>query len=82
MLGGIVHTITKNTEDLVVAGKGIGLEVNADKTKQMVMFRQQNAGQNRNIQTENKPFERVEHFRYLGTNLADQNSIQKKLRPD
>jgi hypothetical protein len=37
ILGGSVHTKKKNTEALVVAGK-IGLEVNADKTKYMVMF--------------------------------------------
>ena len=34
----------KNTEALVIAGKEIGLEVNADKTKYMVMSRDQNAG--------------------------------------
>ena len=37
MLGGSVHTIKENTEALVVASKGIGLEVNAVKTKYMVM---------------------------------------------
>ena len=35
-----VHTIKKKkTEALIVASKEIGLEVNADKTKHMVMFR-------------------------------------------
>jgi hypothetical protein len=33
ILGGSVHTVTKNTEVLVVATKETGLEVNADKTK-------------------------------------------------
>jgi len=33
LLGRSVHTIRKNTEDLVIASKEIGLEVNADKTK-------------------------------------------------
>jgi len=42
-LGRRVHTIRENAEALVVAGKEIGLEVNADKTKCMVMFRDQNA---------------------------------------
>jgi len=42
-LGGSVHTIEKNTEALVVASK-ICLEKNADKTKYMVMSRDQNAG--------------------------------------
>jgi len=41
------------------------------------MSPQQSAGQNRNTEIENKSFERVEQFRYLGTNLADQNSIKK-----
>jgi len=31
ILGGTVHTIKKNTADVIVAGKEIGLEVNADK---------------------------------------------------
>jgi len=31
ILGGRVHTIKENTEALIVASKGTGLEVNADK---------------------------------------------------
>ena len=31
------HTIKKNAEALIVASKEIGLEVNADKTKYVVM---------------------------------------------
>jgi len=37
MLGGSVHTIKKNADALVVACQENGLEVNADKTKYMVM---------------------------------------------
>jgi len=37
ILGGSVHTIMENSEALVVASKEIGLEVNAIKTKYMVM---------------------------------------------
>jgi hypothetical protein len=33
MLGGSVRTVKENAEALVVASKGTGLEVNADKTK-------------------------------------------------
>ena len=39
-----MHTIRKNTEALVIASKEIGLEVNAEKTKYMVMSRDQNGG--------------------------------------
>ena len=37
ILDGSIHTIKKNTEALVVGSKEIGLEINADKTKYMVM---------------------------------------------
>jgi hypothetical protein len=74
-----VHAIKKNTEALVVANK-IGLEVNAEKTKYMVMSREQNAGQNHNIKRDNKSFERLEQFKYLGTALTNQNSIQEEVK--
>jgi len=38
------NTSPTNAEALVVAYKEIGLDVNADKTKYMVMSRDQNAG--------------------------------------
>ena len=44
MLGGSVHSIKKNTETLLVSCTEIGLEVNADETKYMVMSPDQNAG--------------------------------------
>ena len=37
MLGGSVHTVKENAEVSVVANKEFGLEVNADKTKFMVV---------------------------------------------
>jgi hypothetical protein len=44
--------------------KETGLEVNAEKTKYMVMSHDQHAGRNHNIKTDYKSFERVEQFRY------------------
>jgi hypothetical protein len=44
----------------------------------MVMSRDQNAGQNGNIQTGNESFETVEQFKYLGKTLTNQNSIFMK----
>jgi hypothetical protein len=44
ILGGNVQTVKENAGALLVGSKGIGLEVNADKTKYMVMSRSQKAG--------------------------------------
>ena len=38
------NTIKENAEAFVVASKESGLEINAEKTKYMVMYRVQNAG--------------------------------------
>jgi hypothetical protein len=65
---------------VIVASKETGLDVNADKTKYMVMSLGQNAGRIHNMKTENRLFEMVEEFKYLGTNLTTQNSIQEKIK--
>ena len=65
---------------MVVASKEIGLEVNADKNKYMVVSRDQNAGRSHNIKTNNSSFERVQEFRYLVTTLTNQNSIQEEIK--
>jgi hypothetical protein len=67
ILGGGIHTVNKNTEALVVASKETGLEVNADKTKYIVV-------------TDNSSFERVEDVRYLATILTNKNSIQEEIK--
>jgi hypothetical protein len=70
----------KNKEALLVGGKEIGLEVNADKTKYMVMSREQNAGRSHNIKTDNSSSEWVEEVKYLRTTLKNQNSIQEDMK--
>ena len=74
ILEGSVHTVKENAEALVVATKEIGLEVNADKTKYMVMSREQTAGLSHTMEVDNSSIERVEEFKYLGTTLTNQNS--------
>jgi len=44
-----VHTIKKIKDGLLVGSKEIGLEVNADKTKYMVISQDQNAGRSHNL---------------------------------
>ena len=63
ILGGSLHTIRKKARALVFASKGTGLEVNADKTKYMVMSRDQNAVRSQNLKIGNSSFERVEDLK-------------------
>ena len=56
-----------------MASEEIGLEVNADKTKFVVMSRGKNEGRSHRMKTDNSSFERVEEFKYLGTALTNQN---------
>ena len=79
IMGCSVYTVKENAEALVMANKETTLEVNADKTKYMVMSRDQNAGRSHSMKTDNSSFGRVEQFKYLGTTLAKQNSIQEEI---
>jgi hypothetical protein len=49
LLGDNIHTIKRNTETLIDASKEVGLEINIRKTKYMLLSRQQNVGQNRDM---------------------------------
>jgi hypothetical protein len=80
ILGGRVHTVKNNAEAIVVVSEEIGLEVNGDKNKYMVMSRDQNAGRSHSIKTDNSSFGRVEEFKYLGTAVTNQNSIQEEIK--
>ena len=44
------------------------------------MSQGQNAGQSHSMKIDNSSFERVEEFKYLGTTLTNQNSIQEEIR--
>jgi len=61
-LAEVLYTVKENTGSLVDAGKEFVLEINADKTKYMIMSRNQNAGQSHNIKTDYSSVERVEEL--------------------
>jgi ribosomal protein S2 len=78
-LGDNIDTIQKNAEALLDASKEVGLEVNSEKTKYMLMSRKK-AGQKHAIKTANRSFEGVAKFRYLGPTLTDQNCMQEEIK--
>jgi len=69
ILGGSILTLKEKAEALLVATREVGLEVSVDKTKYMVMSRDQNAGRNYSVRIDNSTFERVEEFKYFGNNF-------------
>jgi hypothetical protein len=77
LLGDNVDTIKRNTQTLFDASKEVGLEVNTEKTKCMLLSHHQNSEQNHDIKVANKPFENVTQFKCLGTTVTNQNLIQE-----
>jgi hypothetical protein len=62
------------------ASKKVGLEVNAQETKYILMSPQQNARQNHDIKLGNRSFENVAQFRYLRTTVRNRNSIREEIK--
>jgi hypothetical protein len=58
----------------------IGLISNAEKTKYILLSRDQNAGQNHDTKIGNRYFENVEQFSYLGTTITNQNLIHEEIK--
>jgi archaellum component FlaC len=65
---------------ILEASRDIGLEINAEKTKYMIMSRHSNSGQNQNIRRANESFENVTKFKYLGTTLTNQNDSHNEIK--
>jgi hypothetical protein len=75
-----MNTIKEKTETLLEANRDIGLEINAEETKYMIMSHHQNSGQNQNIRIANELFENMTQFKYFGTILTNQNDIHDEVK--
>jgi hypothetical protein len=80
LLGDGIDTTKKNTETLIDASKEVGLEVNTEKAKYMLLSHHQNAGQNHDMKIANRYLENVAKFRYLGTTITSQDLIQEEIK--
>ncbi|KAJ4436489.1 hypothetical protein ANN_16520 [Periplaneta americana] len=80
MLGENTQTIRENTGILLEASKEIGLEVNLEKTKYMIMSRDENIVRNGNIKIGNLSFEEVEKFKYLGATVTNINDTREEIK--
>jgi hypothetical protein len=77
LLGDNIGAINKNTETLIGASKEVGLEVNAEKISICCCLITRPQGKLLHIA--NRCFENVAQFRYLGTAITNQNSIQEEI---
>jgi hypothetical protein len=68
LLGDNTDAIKKNMETLTDASKEVGLQVNTEKTKYMLLSHHQNAGQSYSIKIANRCFENVARLRYFNFN--------------
>jgi hypothetical protein len=76
----MVDTIKENTETLIDVSKEVGLEVNEEKTKYILLSCHQNACQNYYIKIANRLFENVIQSKYLGTTVTNQNLIVEEIK--
>jgi hypothetical protein len=72
VVGENIDTIQKNIKALLDATKEVGLAVNPEITKYMLVSMCQKAGQRQSIKIENRSLEIVAKFKYLGT-ITDKN---------
>jgi hypothetical protein len=80
LLGSSVNTIKENSETLLEASRDIGLKINAEKTKYMIMSHHPNSGQNQNIRIANELFENAAKFKYLGMTQIRMTFMMKSRR--
>ncbi|KAJ4436754.1 hypothetical protein ANN_16886 [Periplaneta americana] len=80
MLGQNPQTIRENTGILLEVSKEIGLEVNPEKTKYMIMTRDGIIVRNGCIKIGNLSFEEVEKFKYLGATVTNINDTREEIK--
>ena len=75
-----ISNIKKNTKGLSGASKNTVLEVNVEKTKCMVMSREQQSEENYSIKVCNKSLDGVEHEEYCGTNGTKYINVREEIK--
>ena len=74
-----VQTLRECFKDLESRASNVGLQINDSKTKYLIISTNVSKRKPRNIDIEGKTFEGVSHFKYLGTFICNDNSLQSEI---
>jgi hypothetical protein len=78
-VGDSINTIKENTETLLETSRNISLEINAKKTKYMIMSHHWDSRRNYNIRIAKEFFENVAKLKYLGMTITNQNDTNNEI---
>jgi hypothetical protein len=82
LLGADVDTIKRNRETSTDASKEVGLEINLEKTKYMLVSHHWNAEQGHDLKVANRSYDNVVQFRCVEMAAINQHLIQDKIRKE
>jgi hypothetical protein len=74
------YVVEENVEALLDANKEVGLKVNPEKTKYVLMSRSQKIGQKYSMKIAKRSFENVAKFKYAGTIVTEQNCMHEEIK--
>jgi len=77
LLGESKYDVEESARKLIKSGFNMGLVINENKTKYMLMTR--NATVKGNLCTEGLTFEQVGNFKYLGVNINEKNNMYNEI---
>jgi phenylalanyl-tRNA synthetase beta subunit len=80
VLGEIINAVKTDTQILLEASREVGLAVNSEKTKYVVVSRHQDVGQDHSLLVRSKSCENVAEFKYMGRTVTNQNCIHEEIK--
>jgi len=82
LFGDSINIIIKNKGTLLEASTDVGLEIDAENTKLLIISSHSDSEQNQNKRIVNESFENMAKFKYLLTTIKSKTTFIMKSRVD